>query len=63
MNSNWNSLEGVEQHLLIIGTSIYYTEWVYHGQPVTFNRDTKKLDDGTSSNPFNEGTSSSHFCQ
>ncbi|KAA0062809.1 Cysteine-rich RLK (RECEPTOR-like protein kinase) 8 [Cucumis melo var. makuwa] len=36
MNSNWNSLEGVEQHLLTIGISSYYTKWVYHGESASF---------------------------
>ena len=32
MYSNWDSLEGVEQHLLTIGISLSYTEWMYHGE-------------------------------
>ena len=36
MNLNWNSLEGVGRHLLIIGISPYYTKWVYHGESLSF---------------------------
>ena len=60
MNSNWNSLEGVEQHLLTIGISSYYTKWVYHRESASF-RGTKNFKKGTSSNPFDEGTSSRQF--
>ena len=38
MHSNWYSLEGVEWHLLTIRISPFYTEWMYHGDPVNFHR-------------------------
>ncbi|TYK19075.1 GDSL esterase/lipase [Cucumis melo var. makuwa] len=53
MKSNWNLLEGVERHLLIIGISSYYTEWVYHGESVSFKR-IENFDKGTSSRQFDE---------
>ncbi|KAA0040523.1 GDSL esterase/lipase [Cucumis melo var. makuwa] len=55
MNSNWDSLEGVEQHLLTI---------VNHGENVNLNRGIQRFDEGTiSSNPFDEGTSSNPFSE
>ncbi|TYJ97500.1 uncharacterized protein E5676_scaffold85G00050 [Cucumis melo var. makuwa] len=36
MQESLSSLEGVERHLLTIGTSLYYTEWVYHGESLSF---------------------------
>ena len=36
MNLNWNSLEGVERHLLTIGISPDYTELVYYGESLSF---------------------------
>ncbi|TYK05495.1 CACTA en-spm transposon protein [Cucumis melo var. makuwa] len=62
MNLNWNSLEGVERHLLTIGISPYYTEWVYHGESLSF-RGTENIEEGTSSHPFDEGTSSRQFSE
>ncbi|KAA0040340.1 hypothetical protein E6C27_scaffold460G00450 [Cucumis melo var. makuwa] len=61
LNLNWSSLEGVERHLLTIGISPYYTEWVYHGESLSFTG-TENFEKGTtSSNPFNEGTSRRQF--
>ncbi|KAA0052853.1 uncharacterized protein E6C27_scaffold33G00030 [Cucumis melo var. makuwa] len=59
MNSNWDSLEGVERHLLTSGMCPSYTEWMYHGEPVNLYRDIKRFDEGISSDHFHEGTSSS----
>uniref|UniRef100_A0A9I9E8U7 Transposase-associated domain-containing protein n=1 Tax=Cucumis melo TaxID=3656 RepID=A0A9I9E8U7_CUCME len=53
MNSNWNSLEGVERRLLTIGTSPYYTEWVYHGESASF-KGTENFEEGTSSRQLDE---------
>uniref|UniRef100_A0A9I9ECK2 Transposase-associated domain-containing protein n=1 Tax=Cucumis melo TaxID=3656 RepID=A0A9I9ECK2_CUCME len=45
LNLNWSSLEGVEQHLLTIGISPYYTEWMYHRESFSF-RGTKNFEEG-----------------
>uniref|UniRef100_A0A9I9E9K0 Transposase-associated domain-containing protein n=1 Tax=Cucumis melo TaxID=3656 RepID=A0A9I9E9K0_CUCME len=61
LNLNWSSLEGVERHLLTIGISPYYIEWVYHEESLSF-RGIENFEKVTSSNnPFNEGTSSTQF--
>ena len=44
----------MEQHLLTIGISPSYTEWVYRGEPVNLHRGIERFDEWTSSNPFNE---------
>ena len=61
MNSNCDSLEGVERHLLTNEICFSYTNWVYHGEPMNLYRRIQKLDEGTSSDPFHEGTSSDPF--
>ena len=62
MNLNWNSLEGVERHLLNIEISPSYTEWMYHGEPVNLHRGILRFEEGTSiSNPLDEKTSSNPF--
>ena len=58
---NLDSLEGVQWHLLTIEISPSYTDWVYHGEPVNLYRGIERFDDGTSSDPFYEGTSSNFF--
>ena len=47
----------MERHLMTIGISPYYTEWVYHKESLSF-RGTENVEEGTSSNHFDEGTSS-----
>ncbi|TYK19802.1 putative Transposase family tnp2 [Cucumis melo var. makuwa] len=61
MNSNWDSLEGVERHLLTIEMCPSYTEWVYHGEPINLYRSIERFDERTSSDPFHEGTSNDLF--
>ena len=71
MNSNLDSLGGVESHLLIIGICLSYTEWMYHGGPVNLYRgierfveETSSFHEGISSDPFHiEGTSSNLFSE
>ncbi|KAA0040125.1 GDSL esterase/lipase [Cucumis melo var. makuwa] len=60
MNLNWNSLEDVEQHLLTIRISPCYTEWVHHGESISF-KGIENFEEGTSSNPFDEGTNRRQF--
>ena len=38
-----------------------YTGWVYHGEPVILHRGIQRFDEGSSSNPFDEGTCNNHF--
>ncbi|KAA0033529.1 uncharacterized protein E5676_scaffold104G00900 [Cucumis melo var. makuwa] len=61
INSNWDSLKGVERHLLTIGMCPSYTEWVYHGEPVNLYRGIGRFDEGTNTDPFHEGTSNNSF--
>ena len=62
MNSNWDSLEGVELHLLTTTIASSYIDWVYHGEPVNLHRGMESPDEWTSSSYlFNEGTSSNSF--
>ena len=55
MNSNCDSLESVEWHLVTIEISPSYTEWVYHGEPVNYlYKGIESFDEGTGSNHFHE---------
>ncbi|KAA0042484.1 NBS-LRR type resistance protein [Cucumis melo var. makuwa] len=53
MNLNWNSLEGVERHLLTIGISLYYTEWVYRGESLSFRAPIEQEEE-TEERPFKD---------
>ena len=44
-------------HLLTIKISPDYTEWMYHEESLSF-RVIENFEEGASSNPFDEGTSS-----
>ena len=62
MNSIWDSLEGMERHLLTIGIPSSYTNLVYHGEPVNLHRGIQRFDEGISnSNFFYEETISNPF--
>ena len=45
MNSNWDSLEGVELHLLTTTIASSYIDWVYHGEPVNLHRGMESPDE------------------
>ena len=51
---NLGVMRGCGRHLLIIGISPSYNDWVYHGEPVKLHRDIERFDEETSSNSFHE---------
>ena len=54
-------LEGVEWHLLMIGISPSYTDWVHHKESVNLYKGIERFDEETSSDPFHERTGSNPF--
>ncbi|KAL0559314.1 hypothetical protein IC582_003922 [Cucumis melo] len=55
MNSMWESLEGVERHLLTVGISPSYVNWIYHGERVNLPRGLERV--ATHLHHDDEGTS------
>ena len=51
----------MERHLLTIKISLFYTDYVYHRELVNIHRGIQRFDEGTSSNPFDEGISNDLF--
>ncbi|TYK22892.1 NBS-LRR type resistance protein [Cucumis melo var. makuwa] len=47
------SYEGVERHLLTIGISLYYTEWVYRGESLSFRAPIEQEEE-TEERPFKD---------
>ena len=44
---NLGAIRVVEWHLLTVGISPSYIDWVYHGEPVNLCKDIERVDEGT----------------